>query len=228
MGDHTYRSRKTGRVLPSVTTIIGDMSGESYSWWYASLRAKGIDPDWELDRLGKIGTICHYRVLSKLSPTPIEAPEFPVDEYPENSAMYADLFETMWRDLNIEVRRAVCEKKMVNEKVGFCGTFDCKGLVSGTIRDKKHGRDITFKNNKCLIDLKTSQEAREKHFIQLGGYSLFFDPVPEYGLVVCLCPYIEKNEYLLPKVYVLTQKELINYQRKFVKMAKDWWKQELA
>ncbi|OPZ49164.1 MAG: hypothetical protein BWY95_00278 [Bacteroidetes bacterium ADurb.BinA104] len=232
MGDHTYKA-KDGRILPSVTTVIGDIKKENFSGWHASLRKKGIDPDWELNRLGDIGTICHYRVLSKISPTPIDEPDMPVRLYPENAMTYADHFEMMWDELGLIVKRATCERKCVDEKKGYCGTFDCAGVVTGEIRDKKHGQVINLRNARCLIDLKTSVEAKEKHFLQLGAYSGFFKEKPEYGLVICLCPYTydmhsgkPKNPNLIPKVWLLTEKELEKYRREFYKMLKEWWEMQ--
>jgi len=222
---HHYKARD-GRILPSVTTVIGDMLKYDYSYWYASLKRKGIDPETELNRLADIGTICHYRVLSRISPTEIEAPGIPVKKYPKDARKYADLFDMMWDDLKIKVERPVCEKFNADEMLGFCGTFDMFGEVYGVIGDKRpegRGRKIELNGHKCLIDLKTSKEASEKHFIQLGGYSLFAPEVPDYGIVVCLCPYIEKNRYIIPKCYVLDRVELLRYKQKFKNLLYDWW-----
>lgn len=225
MGKHEYYCKKTKRVLPSVTAIISNQLKLDYSWWDKKISSQGKDPDWERNRLGMIGTICHYRVLSKISPTPIEMPEFPVSQYPENSAHYAELVEMMWQDLRFSISRATCEKFHANIELGYCGTPDCKGLVSGSFRDKRTGKEVMIKNKKVLFDLKTSFEAKESYYYQLAAYSLFYESPPDYAMVICLCPYIEKNEYLLPRVYLLEQKELISYQNLFKKMIKSWWKE---
>lgn len=219
---HKYLT-KDGRTLPSVTTIIGDILGDDYRWWYAALRKKGIDPDQHLKDLGIIGTVCHYRVLSSISPVPIDMPDYPLSEYPDNIQTYADLFEMMWRESGLRIKRATCERFGVDENAGYCGTYDMTGLVTGEVHDKRNGRDYVFNSDFCLVDLKTSKEAKDKHFLQLGGYfNLIKEPI-QYGLVVCLCPYSDKNPHLIPKIYVLTKEELEDYRSKFLAMVREWW-----
>ena len=219
---HRYVT-KSGKVLPSVTTIIGDVLGEDYRWWYASLKKQGIDPDQHLKELGIIGTICHYRVLSQVSPIPIDMPDYSIDEYPADVQVFADLFEMMWKETGLRIRRATCERFGFDESAGYCGTFDLNGLVTGEVHDKRTAIKYQFNDDSCLIDLKTSKEAKEKHFLQLGGYyNLIKEPI-QYGLVVCLCPYSKKNPHLIPKIYVLNKEELEDYRDKFLAMVREWW-----
>lgn len=219
---HKYVT-KSGKVLPSVTTIIGDVMGEDYRWWHAALKRKGIDPVQHLIDLGIIGTVCHYRVLSSISPVPIDMPDYPISDYPEGTQTYADLFEMMWKDTGLRIRRATCERFGVDERAGYCGTFDMTGLFTGEVHDKRNGKDYVFADSFCIGDLKSSKEAKEKHFLQLGGYyNLIKEPI-NYGLVVCLCPYSDKNPHLIPKIYVLTKEELEDYRDKFLAMVREWW-----
>lgn len=157
---HKYLT-KDGRTLPSVTTIIGDIIGEDYRWWYAMLKKKGIDPEQHLKDLGIIGTVCHYRVLSSISPVPIDMPDYGIDEYPEGTQTFADLFEMMWRDTGLKIRRATVEKFGFDESYGYCGTFDLHGLATGDIHDKRSGQHYQFIDSPILGDLKTSKEAKE-------------------------------------------------------------------
>lgn len=226
---HHFKA-KDGRILPSVTKVIGDITGDDYRYWYASLRKKGYDPDKVLTDMGNIGTICHYRVLSKLSPSPIEMPDIPIGEYPEGVDSYAEIFEMLWEQTGLDVRKTTVERFEVDEDRGYCGTRDMDGQVYGTVKNEITGLPITFTGNRVIGDLKTSKEAKEKHFLQLGAYYPFVNPVPHFGLVICLCPYTRadtpygnKNKNLLPKVYVLTREELMQYRDKFYVMLQEWW-----
>lgn len=226
---HHYKA-KNGRVLPSVTTVIGDITGDDYRYWYASLRKKGYDPDKVLKDMGNIGTICHYRVLSKISPSPIEMPNIPIDEYPDGVESYAEIFEMLWEQTGLRVEKATVEHFDVDEERGYCGTRDINGEFYGTVKNEITGDPITFTGNQTIGDLKSAFVAKEKHFLQLGAYYPFVKPVPQYGAVICLCPYTDakspygnKNPHLLPKIYILTREELMQYRDKFYVMLKEWW-----
>ena len=227
---HHYKA-KDGRVLPSVTTVIGDITGEDYRYWYASLRKKGYDPDKVLKGMGNIGTICHYRVLSKLSPSPIEMPDISIDEYPAGIDSYAEIFEMLWEQSGLRLERNTVEHFSFDEYFGYCGTFDCHSeRLYGDITCQRTMIKYHFNGESAIIDLKTSKEAKEKHYLQLGAYYAFIKKPPQYGIVVCLCPYTRadtpygnKNKNLLPRVYVLTREELIEYRDKFYVMLKEWW-----
>lgn len=222
---------KDGRVLPSVTKVIADITGEDYRYWYGSLRKKGYDPEIVLRDMGTIGTVCHYRVLSKLSPSPIDIPDIPITDYPEGIDSYAEIFEMLWENTGLSIKKATCEKFEVNEQLGYCGTRDLDGQAFGEVKDERTGKTYSFKWSEVIGDFKTSKEAKEKHFIQLGAYFPFVKPQPTHGLVICLCPYTRadtpygnKNPNLFPKVYVLTRDELLDYRDKFYVMLKEWWK----
>ncbi len=226
---HHFKA-KDGRVLPSVTKVISDITGDDYRYWYASLRKKGYDPDKVLQDMGNIGTICHYRVLSKLSPSPIEMPDIPIAEYPDGVDSYAEIFEMLWEQTGLTVKKATVEKFEVDEERGYCGTRDLNCVIFGNVKDERTGQNFTFDASSILGDLKTSKEAKEKHFLQLGAYYPFVKPVPQYGAVICLCPYTNaktpygnKNPHLLPKIYILTREELMSYRDKFYVMLKEWW-----
>jgi len=226
---HHYKA-KDGRILPSVTKVIGDIQGEDYRFWYAALRRKGYDPDKVLTDMGNIGTICHYRILSKLSTSPIDIPDIPLNEYPEGVDSYAEIFEMLFEQTGLRFEKTTVERFEVNEELGYCGTRDINGTVYGEVRCARTGNTYDFKGAKVIGDLKTSKEAKEKHFLQLGAYAPFIKPFPDYGLVMCLCPYTRantpygnKNPNLLPMIYVIEREELMSYRDKFYVMLKEWW-----
>ena len=226
---HHYKA-KDGRTLPSVTKIISDIQGEDYRFWYAALRRKGYDPDKVLTDMGNIGTICHYRILSKLSTSPIDIPDIPLNEYPEGVDSYAEIFEMLWYQTGLRFKKTTVERFEVDEKLGYCGTRDIDGEVYGEIKDAGTGKRYTFNGAQIIGDFKTSKDAKEKHFIQLGAYYPFVKNPPQYGLVICLCPYTRanspygnKNPNLLPLIYVIEREALLSYRDKFYDMLKEWW-----
>lgn len=224
---HIYKS-KDGRILPSVTRVTRDMLPSDYiKFFNAKCRRKGLDPEKELERLGNIGTICHYRVLSKISPTPIDLPDIPAKDYPKDAMERADVFEMMWDDLNLTIHQPICEKFNYSEDYGYCGTYDLAAIVSGVIGDKRpegRGRKVYLDESKCLIDLKTSADVKEGYYYQLGAYSLFTPFVPDYGIVVCMHPWVTpKRKYLIAMCYVLDRNELMGYKQKFLNLLSDWW-----
>jgi len=227
---HHYNA-KDGRILPSVTKVIGDMTGEDYKWWHIALRKKGYDPIKVLNDMGSIGTICHYRVLSKLTPCAIEMPDVPLNEYPVGVDSFSELFEMLWEQTGIKVENATVEKFSFDEARGYCGTYDLSGKLTGEVKNEIDSRHYTFSGSSALIDLKTSKEAREKHYLQLGAYFPFVKPEPDYGVVICLCPYTDaktpygnKNPHLLSKVYVLDKDTLMMYRDQYYDLLKKWWK----
>ena len=143
---------------------------------------------------------------------------------------FAEIFEMLWNNTGLKVEKATVEKFCFDEQRGYCGTFDIAGKLSGNVKCQRTGIDFVFFDNTALLDLKTSKEAQEKHFLQLGAYFPFVKPEPFYGLVVCLCPYTDsstpygnKNPNLIPRIYVLDKETLIMYRDRFYEMLREWW-----
>jgi hypothetical protein len=207
--------------------VIKDVLETNYSYFDNAMKRKGKNPEEELQRLGHIGTICHYRVLNKISSVPLPMPVIPRKENPKDARKYADLFQMMWDQLGLKVSRARCEQFGHSDKYRYCGTYDIHGNMTGTVKDKRkegNNRVITLNGESVLLDLKTSVQPRDDaYYYQLGGYAELIDAEIDYGIIACLCPYIERNKMLLPKLYILDHNELQHYRQEFIKMTDLWW-----
>lgn len=188
--------------FPRVTQVINEMlPSEGLEIWRAKVGEE------EAERIAResstLGTIIHYRVLKKLVKYEIPPPRFEIKNCPKDVKTLCEIAEHQWneltkRDLKIDPSGLEVEKFVVNDELKVCGTYDLAGKVSVFGKAPK----LT------VIDLKTSPVARESHFIQLGAYALFMDPYPDQGIIISLCPHIEKNPTLEAKMYIVPKKEL--------------------
>ena len=214
--NHVYTTLD-GRALPSVTTIIGDImpNGWKKGWQNKQTRA-GKCHKTELDRYSKVGTLVHLRVLQQIAGVSLPLPEFPFSEYPKDIEEYCDVAEDMWCQVTDKIgkprRPILVEQLVVDEVAGFNGTYDLKCMVGGM---------------PTIIDIKTSKEARDSHFIQLGAYALpqlHDTDIPKQGWVVSLCPYSDVNPTLEPKIYPMDSLELKTKGNEFLNMCRKWHK----
>lgn len=203
-----YFTTESGRRIPSVTTIIGDTLPvpPAVRKWAENLRKRGIDPDKELDRLAKIGTLVHYRILSRHSITDLPLPNFSFCDYPEGAVDYCDIAEGMWEELGLDIERANCEQFVLDEEKGYCGQYDMLADIGG---------------KRTLLDIKTSLHIQETHKMQVSAYARCVGA--EQGMVVSVCPYPEKNRELKAKVRVIDSYDLDHYARKFLKLCNMWY-----
>jgi hypothetical protein len=202
-----YHTTKSGRVLPSVTTIINDTIPPApglVKW------QKMQGPGWknELNRLAIIGTLVHDRILSPLSMVPRPIPDVALSDYPDGVEDILEIAEDMWNSLGLKISTgALVEHFMVNEIDGYCGQFDLYGTIDGV---------------KTLLDLKTSRRAYDNHYIQAGGYARLLDFEPEQAFIVSVCPYIEKNPHLEPEIYEIEHNALVTFGNRFKRLCDKW------
>jgi|GEM_PF-4524023 hypothetical protein len=193
-----------GRVIPSVTTMLSDI---------CKIHNNGIGrfdtfPPMELDRLSKIGTLVHCRILSSICEQNAPLPEFPLSQYPEGSEMYCDIAQEMWDEIRLDISYPInIETRIVNEKYGFHGQFDLCCRVDGML---------------TLVDLKTSVRAYPDHYLQVSAYAMSLPTIPERAMIISLCPYVEKNPTLTAKVYEVTRSEIEEFFLEFTEYCEEW------
>lgn len=199
-----YVKLNDGRVVPSVTTILQDVH---------KIQHNGIGrfdsfPQGELDRLSKIGTLVHCRILSSISEQNAPLPEFPLSQYPKNSDEYCDIAQEMWDELDLQISLPVnVEMQIVNELHGFHGQLDLLCKLDGIL---------------TLIDLKTSVRAYPDHYLQVAAYAKSLPKVPERAMIISVCPYVEKNPTLTAKPYDVSRPEIDEYFLEFVEYCEEW------
>jgi hypothetical protein len=199
-----YVKLDDGRIVPSVTTILGDIHRVHNN---GVGRFDNFDQS-NLDRLSKIGTLVHCRILSSVSEQNAPFPEFPLSQYPEGADNYCDIAQEMWDELNLDISYPInIEEEIVNELYGFHGHYDMKCRLDSIL---------------TLIDLKTSARAYPDHYLQVAAYSMSLPNPPERAMIISVCPYVEKNPTLTAKIYEVTRPELEHYFLEFIDLCEEW------
>jgi len=199
---HIYA--RDGVYYPSVTTVIHATlpEPEKLANW------KRNNGNWEktLKNSSTLGTMMHFRILSKVAPQPLEPPIFTQDEIPKDATQRLELCEAMWDDLglNIGYPRKV-EKMIINKEHRFAGTPDLVAPINGVY---------------TLLDLKSSKELHETHKYQLGGYYELLEGTPEQGMLISLSTDTYANPCLRAHIVSLPKDELEYYRREFLKLLK--------
>jgi len=197
---------------PRVTQVISEMSPRD--WLVRWEKRVGKQNATRIrNETSTVGTIVHYRILKELTKSPIPRPKISMKYCPSNILELCEIAGIQWKQLNqnsIKILPGRCEieRFTLHHKLRVCGTYDIGANI------QYHDEPPAW----TVADLKTSAIARESHFIQLGAYALFMDPYPDQGMVITLCPYIEKNPLLEPRVYRIDKNELKRYSNIFVDM----------
>lgn len=202
---------------PSVTTVLGMMDPNKdfiLAKWRKKLIQQGFDPDEVTENYAKVGTACHYAILSRLTIDEIEPPNWKLEEYPLHCEEYVNNALMMWNILTagnppvLDISDAKCEQYHKHDVEGeqFAGIYDLYALCNG---------------KRTLFDLKTSPRARDSYFLQLGAYSMFFPVMPEKAGIINICP-DNRNPTLQPHVSMLNQEELINCRNGWLHMIRAW------
>jgi len=207
---HIYKL--DNEYYPSVTTIIGEILEEPVGL----VKWKQNNVDWEKqsNRSAILGTLAHYRILNSLAPQTLETPDIPFDKLPYDTLKMVDLCQIMWDELDLEIGypRKV-EKFAINAEYRFAGKPDLVAPIKGVY---------------TLVDLKTSREVRESHKLQMGGYSVLLEKTPERAILVSLHPHERGNAHLRAHMVVMPRRELDEYADRFIEMAKEFHKRNLA
>lgn len=214
---HYYDSGIPGvPPYPSVTTITRRMLEEPPGIKMWKLRNKNWKE--EMNYKAKIGTISHYRILRKFSPSTLKLPELKFSDFPENATMYADIAESMFDDLGLDISNPIYVEHIVrNHEYRYAGTLDMAARINGKF---------------TLVDLKTSAYdkrygIREEYKLQLGGYYGAFDhkgEKPEAAAIIYINPFEEKNPELKAKVVYMPIEDVKIYMVKFKEMATEFHK----
>ncbi len=143
-----------GKILPSVTQVIGIISTEQNQLmnWANSIGLKGI----KLSEANKItldiGSTVHKMIESYLKEESFVMP----DELPAESRQTAQIcfqqFKEWYKGYNIEMS----ENSMISKTHGFGGTIDAMFRIN---------------NEMVLVDFKTSNDIYPSYWMQVAAYS---------------------------------------------------------
>jgi len=199
--------------LPSVTTILSLVPKPALERWRDRL---GEEADKISAEAAVVGSVCHFRILNKLSIRQLDPPAIFLPwkdslEWLEELNYRAEIAEQMWHDLtaNIDLTPLYVEHTLISRKHRFAGTLDLLARI--------YGKNV-------LIDLKTSKELWETYKLQLGAYYLLCEENNinvDMGMLVKLHPF----EPISSGTVWLSRKELENYGKEFLVLVDEFYRQ---
>ena len=173
----------SGKVVPSVTTVIGAMKKKSIMAWRK--RVGEEEANRISSQASSRGTNVHTLCEKYLNNEPI-----PKDAMPDAAVMFRDLKPLLNRINNIHYQ----EQALWSERLEMAGRVDCIAEFDGVL---------------SVIDFKTSKKIKTKedipdYFAQCTSYSLMYEelvgtPIDQLVVIMAVsdCPpllFIEKTE----------------------------------
>lgn len=194
--EHTRYYNKSGKEVPSATTVLKLLNKPALIPWANYLGFKHIDVDEVLNESAKLGTTVHWLInafLEKSLIIYVPRPDIPT----KLISSYFRSFKT-WYNTN-QVEPILLEKSFSSDLVG--GTLDFYGIING---------------KKTLLDFKTSKKIRLSMFFQLAIYTMLLEEngydVEQVGILLVNNRY-RGEKYLSREEldpYIRFVKELIN------------------
>lgn len=213
---HFYKvPGKNNIEYPSVTTIIHEMMDESEGLKRWKQKPGNMET---LEYKAKIGTLVHYRILSKVASKKIELPEFPLSEFPPDYKDKIDIAEYMWDNLNLQISKTKpvwVEHTLFNHEYGYAGKMDLAAYIGDRLG---------------VFDLKTSRGPTiyDSYKLQLGAYWLAFkemhNTTPDMCAVIKIHPFPESNPSLTPYFKPVPIEDIMQKADEFCEMAKKYHK----
>lgn len=154
-----YRNEETGNYVPSVTTILGCYPKNSF--FYEWLKSKGEEADKIRDDAAYSGSIVHnltesydkgevVSLLGSKGEIKFSSLEWRMlERYVDFTKTFKPEYESI-------------EESFVNEKLGYAGTVDRVAIING---------------ERILLDIKTSNNIHDTHFIQLAAYVNLYNQI---------------------------------------------------
>lgn len=168
---HTRYKNAEGKVIPSVTTIIGGNLGWNKGaliGWARKMALQGIDPNKERDEAADVGTLAHALIEEYITEKAPHLDVVPVDRdlysaaNMEMARVAVEAF-VLWEDqyeVDLTDPRVQVELRMVSEWFQYGGTLDLLAPVGNIF---------------SLIDFKTTNALYAEHRIQLSGYEWLYE-----------------------------------------------------
>ena len=197
--------------FPSVTSILSLLPKPALENWRTIL---GKEADKIAAERAVVGSVCHYRILSRYSIRLIEPPKVflpwkDLEKWLKELNMRAEICEILWDELELEIEDAICEHTMISYKHRFAGTADLIGKVNGI---------------PTILDIKTGNNIHREYFLQLAAYFLLANEneiTIDRGAIVHLPVY---SDELIGKVVWIKKEELSWFSAEFLNLVKEFYK----
>ncbi|HEX7024610.1 MAG TPA: hypothetical protein VF187_07315 [Gemmatimonadales bacterium] len=149
---HTQYRAADGKLVPSVTAILGVLAKPQLVGWAHRLGREGIDMDKHLAELAGAGTLAHAMIAAELGGPPASEDHF--TPYQQSLAWTAFFHWGAWASKHT-IEPIAIEQPVVCERYRYGGTPDLYALLDGV---------------PTLLDWKTSTGIYPDHFMQLAAY----------------------------------------------------------
>ncbi len=168
---HTRYKNDDGKVIPSVTTIIGGNLGWNKGaliGWSRKMALQGIDPNKERDEAADVGTLAHALIEEYITEKAPHLEVVPVDRdlyAPANLEMATNAFDAFveWEEqYKVDLTNPVvqAESRLHSEWFQYGGTLDLIAPMDGVL---------------SLIDFKSTNDLYVEHRIQLAAYEWLYE-----------------------------------------------------
>lgn len=218
---HELYKTADGKILPSVTEILGVLGSPTLMRWANTMGFRRVRYDSFMDERAMRGTVVHNIAVHLVDAT------IPVDEYelsPDNFIAIAHIEKqlTNWMK-TVKIKPTLIEKPILSEELGYAGCPDLFGEISFKNPPPGFNGKKVFKN--AVIDWKTASRPHTKHFLQIGGYANLIQTLgytPKWMIVINLLqdrpPIVTiKNEVKLQE-YSLAFGLLAKYYQEYQKL----------
>jgi hypothetical protein len=153
---HTVYRAADGRVVPSVTGVLGVIAKPWLIPWANRLGLQGIDSEAHVSQAARIGTLAHAFVETRFTGEVLKRADLEAEHTEEEIAGALRAFRAYqaWA-ADKTITPILSETPLVSEAHRYGGTFDLYAEVDG---------------RRELLDFKTSERVYDSHLIQLAAY----------------------------------------------------------
>lgn len=212
---HELYQLPNGKILPSVTEVIGILGSPILMRWANGLGFKHINYYEFMDKAATRGTICH-EIIGHLidKDIPLQTYDLSADEF-KLIVEYEKRIKEFYSKCTFNP--SFLEKPFLSEELGYAGCPDYYGDIK--FNESPKGYDGVLKFSNALVDWKTSKKPSPKHFLQLGGYSILLKRngiIPDYYIIVDF--HSDKS----PTIEVKNKHEMVRYEEGYLNLLAFW------
>lgn len=161
-----YKLADGGEIVPSVTTITGQLNKPALIVWANKLGLQGIDSSKFRDDKADIGSLAHEMILAHLSKREPETEDYSKNQIDAAENSFLSYLE--WEKQH-KITPILTEHQAVSEEYKYGGTFDFYGSIDDTLE---------------VVDFKTGSGIYDEMWLQVAAYGQLIKlPVKRYRIL---------------------------------------------
>lgn len=160
---HTIYRLASGKVVPSVTTVLGILNKPALLQWAWQCGMDGLDYRSVRDNAADIGTLAHYLVMMHLKGEKPDTSEYSAQDISQAETCFIKYLD--WEKGN-PIEPILVEEPLVSEKHGFGGTIDCLARLNGDLVL------LDYKTGKAIYSEMASQLAAYRELLAENGHQI--------------------------------------------------------